>query len=107
MKIVDNFYLSPDVILALEGLTVFRLKGIKVTRKIEDIYEYGPKVEYEEFAFSQYSLKKNKEKYEFYFENKNEGYGDYNDTRGWEDEDDGSCPACGESPCMCSDPDPG
>ena len=110
IRSVDEFNVNPDAIVELQSLTVFRLLGIKITRKLEDIYEYGPKVGHEKFSFSERVLEKNQEKYEAYIYNGRSNYNDnddWDDNRWDDDDDDDYCDACQQSPCMCSDPDPG
>ena len=105
IRTVDGFYIDPDSIVELQSLTVFRLVGVKVNRKIEDIYEYGPKIKHDEFAFGQYTLRKNQEKYK---DRVYSSRSDYRDSDCWDDNDEeGYCSACQQTPCMCSDTDPG
>lgn len=96
---VDSFYIDPEDVDSLQSLTIFRYSGMKILRKIEDIYEYHPKIKESKFHFIDLLREKNDTKY---FRDTDEDYG-YYDPR---DDYEYSC-ACGESPCMCSDPDPG
>lgn len=107
IKTVDNFYLDPQMVEELQSLTVFRVLGIEVNRKIEDIYEYKPEAKSEKFVFSEDIVSRNQEKYEAACKEHNHSYYDSHDDIWAEEDDEGYCPACQESPCMCSDSDPG
>lgn len=186
IRTLDSFYIDEITINDLQSLPIYRLKGVKINRKIENIYEYSPKIEVEYRKFSERIITKNREKRPICHQQNKAGYcverapllkqgdkvyllvelpdldrisGDLgtviavneeqdscdieftyalgsiigvktlpihyvvNISEGYpslgerEDEDDApqdyednshysSC-ACGESPCMCSDPDPG
>lgn len=186
MQVKESFYINELTIDHLQSLPIYRLKGVKINRKIENIYEYSPEIEVEYRKFSEgvvakyiekipilyqqskakicvertLSLKQGDQVYilvdlpdldrvhgdlgtviavneqqdsydiEFTYAlgsiigvktlpihqvvNINEGFPSFRER---EDEDDepqdyadyshySTC-ACGESPCMCSDPDPG
>lgn len=94
-----DFYVDLDSIESLKTLCFFQYSGVNFSKKFEDIYEYYPIVKENIFLFNDSIQEKNAVKYyEDMFED--EPHYDPIDRYGY------SC-ACGETPCMCSDPDPG
>lgn len=104
---IGGFYIDPDIIEELHSLPVFRIIGIEVDRKIEDIYEYKPHVKESKFTFSESIIAKNQKQFEAVVNKNNDCYTDFEDNRWEEDDDEYYCSACQQTPCMCSDPDPG
>ena len=104
---IEDFYIDPDIIEELHSLPVFRIMGIEVDRKIEDIYEYKPDVKVCKFAFSKSTISKNQKQYEILVNNNNDYDIGFEDNRWDDDEEEGYCSACQQTPYMCSDPDPG
>lgn len=62
MRKVHSFYIKEITVNDLQSLPIYRLKGVKINRKIENIYEYSPKIEVEYRKFSEGVVVKNREK---------------------------------------------
>ena len=103
---VDKFHVDIAWIDFLQTLTVYKFLGTRVERKTEDIYEYYANIEEYKHSFSNITLNKNRENHNADYNN--DIYDDYvsDDYYDSRDPSESSC-ACGESPCMCSDSDPG
>ncbi|MDK2842764.1 MAG: hypothetical protein PWQ17_2270 [Anaerophaga sp.] len=64
IKNVEDFMLDPEELIELQKLEIYRFKGIEVIHKIDDIYEYKPKIIIEKFQFSEQIFEINNKKYE-------------------------------------------
>ena len=62
---VEGYYIELIQISILEELGVNRFIGIDVVRKMEDIYEYFPKIYFESYKFSEELIMKNNDKVPF------------------------------------------
>lgn len=64
IKNVDFFFMNPEELLELQNLDVFVFAGIEVVHKIEDIYEYKPKIKIIKAEFSSEVINLNRTKYD-------------------------------------------
>jgi len=61
---VDFFYMNPEELSSLQELDVYLFIGISVEHKIEDIYEYKPKIKVIKHLFNEEIININKAKFD-------------------------------------------
>lgn len=76
---INSFYVDKSALEHLEKNIIYKYKGIKITHKVEDIYEYFPIIDKIIYTAPKHILNKNNEKYKL---NNNwdsdSDYSDYN-----------------------------
>lgn len=106
---VRKFYIHSETINQLQDMITHKFLGIEFCEIGDEFYEFKPKLISEKRKFPPAIIDKNFEKFKSLYKNRGVNYAEDNiyHSDAFDSSDQDYCPACHESPCMCSDPDPG
>jgi hypothetical protein len=98
------FCLDPEDIDFLQRIPYHIFKGLNLKKVANGLYAFGPEIENHYYTFSDRAMEENARKFEVDHSQSSFPEDSHGDIGDFGVVSSVSCPACGEYPCMCSDP---